>query len=980
MNKLFLVIGLAISSGSVAQVAADNRGVAQVAADKWVDSVFNSLDKDEKIAQLMVVRMSSVSGSGTNRRVTFYEKEVEEAVKKYNVGGICLFQGGPIKQAALINKYQRLAKTPILIAIDGENGLGMRFDSVAGLPRQMMLGAVQDPALIYQYGKLVGEQCKRIGIHVNYAPVVDINNNPANPVINDRSFGENKYRVSEWATQYMKGMQDVGVMACAKHFPGHGDVSVDSHFDLPVITKSRPELDSLELYPFRQLFSAGVGSVMVAHLSIPAIDTTSNRATSISYNNVTKLLRSELKYDGLTFTDALEMKGVTKYFPDGDASVQSLIAGNDMLCLPGDVPMAIDKIREAIRKDKLSWDKIDYHVKRVLKAKYLYGLNKIQPVNLHHLTEDLNAGIDKMRKLVAENAITLLRNDDSTSFPLRTGKKVAYLGVGLNADNEFALQLRKDYNANAFYFDYKMDSVQADAMLTLLQNRYDVVVIGLHNLNRFPANNFGVSRAAIYLVNKVQATNKTVTMLFGNPYAASQVCDAPVLVVCYEDDAATHQKAADLLYGRYFAKGKLPVTVCNPFVYGYGITEDRMLRKVQPADVGLNNEKMMEIDSIVEDAIRQQAIPGAVVLVAKDGKIAYEKAFGYLGYDSTEQVYPQTLYDLASVTKVMATTVSLMKLYDEGKLKLNKKLGDYLPWVKGSNKQDLTISDILLHQAGLKSFIPFYRETIDLTPEGLPKYSVYVPKPDSMHMMRVAANMYMRDDWMDTIYNRIIQSEVVGKGKYVYSDNDFIFLGKIVEAISGMTLDQYVKKEFYDKLNMTSTGFKPLNRFSINRIAPTEDDLLFRKQLIQGDVHDPGAAMFGGVAGHAGLFSDAYDLAVLSQVMLNSGAYNGHQFFKKETIKFFTAYHSAISRRGYGFDKPEKDNATRKDPYPTLSASPETYGHTGFTGTCFWIDPKYKLTYIFLSNRVNSPDPNKFGKLNVRPKVHEVIYNAMLKK
>ncbi|MHA4843243.1 glycoside hydrolase family 3 N-terminal domain-containing protein [Flavitalea antarctica] len=970
MNKLFLVIGLVISSQSFAQVA----------ADRWVDSVFQSLGKDEKIAQLMVVRMSSVSGSGANRRVTFYEKEVEDAVKKYNVGGICLFQGGPLKQAALINQYQRMAKTPILIAIDGENGVGMRFDSVAGLPRQMMLGAVQDPELVYQYGKLVGEQCKRIGIHVNYAPVVDINNNPANPVINDRSFGENKYRVSDWALQYMKGMQDVGVMACAKHFPGHGDVSVDSHYDLPVITKSRAELDSLELYPFRQLFSAGVGSVMVAHLSIPAIDTTANRATSISYNNVTKLLRSELNYEGLTFTDALEMKGVTKYFPDGDASVQSLIAGNDMLCLPGDVPMAIEKIREAIRKDQLSWDKIDYHVKRVLKAKYLYGVSNVKPVNLNHLTEDLNAGIDKMRKLVAENAITLLRNDDSLTFPLSTGKRVAYLGVGLTADNEFALQLRKDYNANAFYFDYKMDSVQAEAMLSLLSNRYDVVVIGLHNLNRFPANNFGISRPAGYLVKRVQATNKTVTMLFGNPYAVSQVCDAPVLLVCYEDDAATHQKAADLLYGRFFAKGKLPVTVCGPFNYGYGITENRMLRTVQPADVGLNKQKLMEIDSIVEDAIRQQAIPGAVVLVAKDGKIAYEKAFGHLGYDSTEQVYPQTLYDLASVTKVMATTVSVMKLYDEGKLKLDKKLGDYLPWVKGSNKQNLTVRDILLHQAGLKSFIPFYRETIDLTPEGLPKYSVYVPKPDSLHMMRVAANMYMRDDWMDTIYRRILQSEVVGKGKYVYSDNDFIFLGKIVEAISGMPLDQYVKREFYDKLGMTSTGFKPLNRFSLNRIAPTEDDNLFRKQLIQGDVHDPGAAMFGGVAGHAGLFSNAYDLAVLSQVMLSNGTYNGHRFFKKETIKLFTTYQSAISRRGFGFDKPEKDNATRKEPYPTLSASPETYGHTGFTGTCFWIDPKHNLTYIFLSNRVNSPDQNKFGKINVRPKVHEVIYNAMIKK
>ncbi|MET0299454.1 MAG: glycoside hydrolase family 3 N-terminal domain-containing protein [Flavitalea sp.] len=977
MKNFFLILGMAVATQGFAQNAAPALSPAQLAAERWADSVFQTLDKDQKIAQLMVVRMSAVSGSGANRKVTFYEKEVQEAVQKYNVGGICLFQGGPLKQAALINQYQSIAKTPILVCIDGENGVGMRFDSVAGLPRQMMLGAVQDPDLIYQYGKVVGEQCRRIGIQVNYAPVVDINNNPANPVINDRSFGEDKYRVSDLALQYMKGMQDAGVMACAKHFPGHGDVSVDSHYDLPVINKTREQLDSLELYPFRQLFSAGVGSVMVAHLSIPAIDTTANRATSISYNNVTKLLRSELKYDGLTFTDALEMKGVAKYYPDGEASVQSLIAGNDMLCLPGEVPVAIDKIREAIRKDQLSWDMIDYHVKRVLRAKYMYGLSQFKPVNLTNLTEDLNAGIVKMRKLVAENAITLLRANDSLSFPLHEGKKVAFLGVGLSADNEFSCQLRKDYNANAYYFDYRMDSAQADATLALLKNRYDVVVVGMHNLNRFPANNFGISKPAQYLIKNVQAQQKTVTMVFGNPYAVSQVCDAPVLVACYEDDSITHKKAADLLYGRFAAKGKLPVTVCGPFTYGYGLTENRMLRTVKPETVGFKPGALKGIDSIVNDAIRQQAIPGAVVLVAKDGKIAYEKAFGYLGYDSTEEVYPQTLYDLASVTKVMATTVSVMKLYDEGRIKLNKTLADYLPWVKGSNKQNLTVKDVLLHQAGLKAFIPFYRETIDVMPDGMPKVSVYVPKSDSLHSTRVAANMFLRDDWIDTIYNRILVSEVAGKGKYVYSDNDFIFLGKIVEAVAGMPLDQYVKKEFYDKLDMKTTGFKPLNRFSINNIAPTENDQLFRKQQIQGDVHDPGAAMFGGVAGHAGLFSDAYDLAILSQVLLNDGAYNGIRFFKSETVKLFTGYQSSISRRGYGFDKPEKDNATRKEPYPASMVSLETYGHTGFTGTCFWIDPKNKLTYIFLSNRVISPDPNKFGRMNVRPKVQDVIYRAL---
>ncbi len=830
MKKL-MVVGCLLMSISLS---------AQVAADKWVDSVFETLSRDEKIAQLMVVRMSSFTGSGANRRAVFYEKEVEEAVKKYNIGGICLFQGGPLKQAALINRYQQLARTPIMIAIDGENGVGMRFDSVMGLPRQMMLGAVQDPELIYQYGKLVGEQCRRIGIHVNYAPVVDINNNPANPVINDRSFGEDKYRVAEWAIQYMKGMQDAGVMACAKHFPGHGDVAVDSHYDLPLITKSRPELDSLELYPFRQIFRAGVGSVMVAHLAIPSIDTTANKPTSISYNNVTRLLRNELNYDGLTFTDALEMQGVAKYYPDGEASVQSLIAGNDMLCLPGDVPSTISKIREAIRESRLSWDKIDYHVKRVLKAKYQYGLSDVQPISLVNLTEDLNAGIVRMRHMVAENAITLLRNNDSASFPVRPGKKVAFLGVGLTGDNELAINLRKDYNANAYYFDYKMDSAQADAVLSLMNNRYDVVIIGMHNFNRFPGNNFGISQPAKYLLSKVQQQHKTITLVFGNPYALATVCEAPVLIGCYEDDAATQQKAADLLYGRFVAKGKLPVSVCDDLVAGYGITEPRLMRKAPVTDLGFRKGSLLAIDSIVLDAIRQQAIPGAVVLVAKDGKIAYEKAFGHLTFDSTEEVYPQTLYDLASITKVMATTVSVMKLYEEGRLKLTKTLGDYLPWMKGTNKANLKIGDILLHQAGLKSFIPFYRETIDVLPDGTPKSFVYANRKDSLHNLRVGANMFMRDDWMDTVYNRIIVSDVDRSGKYIYSDNDFILLGKIVEAISGLPLDQYVKKEFYDKLQMRSTSFNPIDKFAINRIAPTENDQLFRKQLVHGDVHDPG--------------------------------------------------------------------------------------------------------------------------------------------
>lgn len=945
-------------------------------ADYWVDSVFKTLTKEQKIGQLMVVRLSSI---GPGQTITFYEKEVEEAVRKYNIGGICLFQGGPVKQANLVNYFQGITKTPILISIDAETGVGMRMDSVMPLPRHMMLGAVQNPALVYEYGRVVGEQCKRIGIQVNYAPVVDINNNPANPVINDRSFGENKYRVAEYGIAYMKGMQDAGVMACAKHFPGHGDVAVDSHYDLPIINKSRAELDSLELYPFQRLIKEGVGSVMVAHLSIPAIDNTANKPTSISYNSVTKLLRKDLGFDGLTFTDALEMKGVTKYFPDGEASLQAVLAGNDMLCLPGDIPGSIAKIKKAINRKKLSWKDIDARVKRILHAKYKYGLSKWQPVNTINLTEDLNSKTVEMRRLIAENAITVLRNDDPALFPLATGKRVAYVGFGLTKDNNFARRIRDDYNAQVYYFDYKLDSSKVNPMLELFKDRYDVVIIGMHNYARYPANNFGISSAAHALIQGLQQQHKTIIAAFGNPYAIKENCNSRVVIACYDDDEITQGTTADLIYGRFLAKGKLPVTVCESFKYGDGIIAKRLLPIVSADDLGFQSSKMTrDIDSIVTDAIKQKAFPGAVVLVAKDGKIAYERAFGYMTYDSVEAVYPETMYDMASVTKIMATTLSVMKLYDEGKLDLNKTIGDYLPWVRGTDKASLKLWDVLLHQAGLKAWIPFYRETIDTLSGGGIAYNIYNRMRDSIHTVRVAENVFMRRDYVDTMYQRILQSELGPAGKYIYSDNDYIFLGKIIEEISGMTLDEYVRKTFYDKLNLKYTGFKPRDRFPVSYIAPTEHEALFRQQLIRGDVHDPGAAMFGGVAGHAGLFSNAYELAVLAQVLVNGGVLNGQNLFKRSTIQYFTEYHSEISRRGLGFDKPEKDNATRREAYPTLSASPLTYGHTGFTGTCFWVDPKHNLVFIFLSNRVNSPDANKFLRMSIRPKVHEAVYKALL--
>jgi beta-N-acetylhexosaminidase len=944
-------------------------------ANQWVDSVFKTLSDTEKIAQLMVVRLSSIDG--VTGKITFYDAQVEADINRYNIGGICLFQGGPKQQASFINHFQQIARTPILFSIDAENGLGMRMDSVGALPRQMMLGAIQDPQVIYSYGKTVAEQLKREGIQVNYAPVVDVNNNPDNPVINDRSFGENPHRVAELGIQYMKGLQDNGVLATAKHFPGHGDVAVDSHLDLPVINKSRNQLDTMELYPFKKLFEAGIGSVMIGHLFIPAIDNRDHRASSISVNTVTNLLRKQMQFSGLSFTDALEMKGVSKYFPDGDASVESLIAGNDMLCLPGDVTLSMGKIFKAIKAKKLKWKELNLRVKKVLTAKYQLGLSNWHSVDTTRLIEDLNKDVPELYRNVAKQALTLVRRDDRP-FPAQMAKRVAYIGFGLTNDNVFSKRMRDDFRANTYYFDYGLDSVKAAAALELLRNRYDMIVIGLHNINRYPAHDFGISAAALQLLAKLDRLPGAVTFVFGNPYALRYVCDASVLMECYDDNDITQSVAADWLNGKFLAKGRLPVSVCNGIKAGFGITYFRgVLPEVPAESLGFNSAKLQRIDSICKRAIALQAAPGCVVVVVKDGQVAYEKAFGTLEYNKVEPVYPETIYDLASVTKVCATTISVMKLYDEGKLDLHQTLGYYLPWVRGTDKDSLKIWDIMLHQAGLKDFIPFYAETLTKDKDGFPLPGFYTQVSDSGHRIRVAENVYLRNDWDDTMYKRILTSKLGPSGKYVYSDNDFIFMGKIVEALSGQTLDQYAYTNFYAPMALSTTGFKPRERFPVNRIAPTEQETAFRRQLLRGDVHDPGAAMFGEVSGHAGLFSDAYDLAVIMQMFLNGGSIGGHQYLKKETIEYFTAYHSDISRRGLGFDKPEKDNETRREPYPCASASPLTFGHTGFTGTCIWADPAKKIVFIFLSNRVNPQESPKLGAMNVRGNIMECIYQAM---
>ena len=955
-NLLIFCISCVLFIVSMAQSKNLSRPAINLSEDNWVDSVFTSLNNEEKIAQLIVIRAHSNLGPD-------HVSQVTDLIKKYNVGGLCFFQGGPVRQANLTNFYQSISKTPLLITIDGEYGLGMRLDSVTKLPYQLTLGALSDPSLIYEMGRAVGEQCKRIGVQVNYAPVVDINNDPDNPVIGFRSFGEDQDKVTRFGLAYMKGMQDVGIMACAKHFPGHGDVHVDSHLDLPVINKSIEQLDSLELKPFKALFNAGVGGVMIAHLYIPAIDSTANMATSLSKNNVTELLRNDMGYNGLSFTDALEMKGVAKYWPGGEIAAQALIAGNDMLCLPESVPGAITAVEKAIDEKKLSWDDVNEKLKKVLHAKYRLELYKWKPIDTTNLVNDLNARTDEIRYRVARQTITIIKNKVPYYI---ASPKIACVSIGASSPSLFANSLHQRRNAVVFSFSYKDDAGRSDSILRAIRSgKYDEIVVSISGYNLRPANNYGISKAAIDLFNQLQAFN-TKNYVFGNVLAIKNFLSASLLVACYQDDDITQYTAADQYAGLINAKGSLPVSI-GEFKYGYSA--------YSPPNYAF--DKFYRVDSIVSDAIDRGAFPGCVVLAARDGNIIYEKAYGHYEFNpSSPQTKPESIFDLASLTKVSATTVSIMKLYEQGRISLNGNLGDYLPSTKGTNKAKLKISDILLHQAGLEPDVLFYRYVRDSITHQPNPAIISTKKPG--FTIPVAGNLYLRNDWLDTAYRLVLDSKLGPSNKYVYSDLDFIFLGKVVEAVSNMSLDQYVQKTFYKPMGMKTTGFKPLEKFTKDKIVPTEIDTLFRWQMLWGDVHDYSASVLGQVAGHAGLFSDAPDLFRLYQMLLDEGMFNDQRYLKSKTIKLFTSYHSNISRRGYGFDKPEKDNPTRNQPYPAAKVSSETFGHTGWTGTCVWVDPKTRIIYIFLSNRVQSQVNNgKLSELSIRGKIQDAIYKAL---
>jgi beta-N-acetylhexosaminidase len=945
------------------------QGLDTVGAGKWADSIMSRMSDDEKIGQLFMVAAYS-------NRDSIHFKEIKKLIKNYHIGGLCFFQGGPMRQAQQTNMYQALAKIPLLVSIDGEWGLSMRLDSVVRYPKQMAMGAIADNQLIYDFGRETARQCKRIGIHLNFAPVVDVNNNPKNPVINDRSFGEDKYKVAAKSIEYMRGMQDYGIMANAKHFPGHGNTDKDSHLSLPTLNRTKIQLDSTELYPFRELISRGIGSVMVGHLFVPAIDSTKNTASSISKPIVTSLLKNDLGFKGLIFTDALNMKGVSSFFVPGEVDAKALLAGNDMLLFTENVPNAFLEIKKALANGSISMTEINEHVYKILIAKYAVGLNKYSPVNMNGIYEDLNSNEAKLISMkLYENAMTLLDNKNNLiPFKNLETRNIAAISIGADLNNEF-LNMCKNY-APVSTFALKKDASLNDFdFFEKNLYQYNTVIVGIHDMSRNESKNFSISKQTKDFLGNLSKHSNVVLVVFGNAYSLRNFENLAPILLAYEDNDFTRSLAAQALFGGTPIKGSLPVTASSVFNGGDGYVIENAIRLkyTLPEEVGICSKCLSKIDEIANKAITEKATPGCQVLVAKDGKVIYQKSFGYHSYDQSQVVTNSDLYDLASLTKILATNLMVMQMYDDGKLDLKKRLGNYLPYARKSVKKQIPMAEFLTHRAGLIPFIPFWKESLT---EFDGQYS-YSADSTSFYSIKVADKFYLRYDYPERMRLKILNSEPKVVGKYVYSDLSFYYLKDVAEHFYRKDVKTFTREKYYSTLGLSTLGYNPLERFPKSKITPTENDTVFRRQLIDGYVHDPGAAMLGGVAGHAGLFSNANDVAIIMQMLLNNGSYGGQEYFKPETVKLFSSKYFEDTRRGLGFDKPD---ANPKSSPTCASASLSTFGHTGFTGTATWVDPETGLVYVFLSNRIHpSTDNKKLVEMNIRTDIQQVIYDSLSK-
>ena len=938
----------------------------------WVEARLAEMSQKEKIGQLFMVGVFSERGSS-------HEAYIERLVREYHIGGLIFMKGSARKQLTLTRRYQEAARHPLLIAMDAEWGPAMRLKAVPSWPRQMTLGAQPDPGLTRAMGQAMARQLKALGVHVNFAPVVDINSNPQNPVIHTRSFGGDKVLVSMHGKALMEGLQKEKVLSVAKHFPGHGDTEVDSHFDLPLIDKDYSSLFQTELYPFRQLCDAGVGGVMSAHLHLPFLDERTNRAASLSRKIVEGLLRDSMAYQGLIFSDALNMKGVSQYFGRGEVAVEAFKAGNDVLLYPEDVPAGVEMIEAALEKGDLSMARLNASVRRILQAKAWAGLDTLRypEPSREVLLDSLlwNPDFTALKNTLIDKAITVPL-DPGKRIPVPTGYpgKIVSVAINASADNAFQQRLAAYLPAHFTAISRYAEADALNAARAQLENA-DLRIVSLHGLSRYDVKQFGLPDHLRRFLQSLPHKDKTILVVFGSPYALRDLPGFGSIMLAYEPGSAFEDMAAQALCGARPIQGKLPVTVNDRFqlLQGERFSQRWRLAYGIPEEVGMDGHTLMAIDTIAHEALDDEATPGCQVLVARNNTIIYRKNFGYHTYEKQLPVEDTSIYDLASITKIASTMLPVMRFYELGLFSPESTLGESMPRLQNTNKSKLYWREVLAHQSGLQAWIPFYRYT--LNDAGLAD-SNYCYAPNSFFQLEVAEGIYTHPQIRDTIFRHIDQSALKTRGEYLYSDLGFIYLKQWAERKLRIPIEEYVRREFYLKMGMQRTAFRPLEHFAQPTIVPTEYDDYFRHQLIHGHVHDQAAAMLGGVAGHAGLFSSATDMAVLMQMLLNGGQYGGHRFYMPSTLRAFTRQQFKGNRKGMGFDKPEMDPEKVSPAAP--SASGEAFGHTGFTGTCAWADPRDELIFIFLSNRVHPKANNhKLVGQNIRTRMQEAAYRAI---
>lgn len=977
-------VGVTTSHAQSAKIIPDiYKSADQGKMKTWVDSVYNSMSSDQRIGQLFTIIMM---GNQTSKN------QIVSLVEKQHVGGIIFLRGTPENQADLTNTAQSKAKVPLMISIDGEWGLAMRLSNTIQFPRNMMLGAIQNDSLLYYYGQEVARQCRVMGIQVNFAPDIDVNSNAANPVIGNRAYGEDPELVARKGIMYAKGMESGKVLPVSKHFPGHGDTSTDSHHTLPVINHNRERLNEVEIAPFKKYIDARLASVMTGHLYVPALDQAKGPA-SLSQKIVTGLLKDELGFTGLVFTDGLAMKGVSI---EDNHCVRALLAGNDILLGPISPVTQYEAVKKAVKNGTISESMLEEKCKKILSYKYILGLNQYKPIETENLLTQLNTayGTWLCRKL-NEKAITLLKNNEEI-VPLKKldTRKIAAISIGSSPDNAFHSMLRR-------YGDVTCFNVADNAGLLSIRKQlesFNTLIISVHS-NKANANT---------AIQSVIKGKQAILTFFIVPYRmssyTSSIQEAEGIVASYEDTDYAHEFAAQGIFGGNVIDGRIPVSVKGLYKAGDGMdTKKIRLSYNLPEEIGLNSECFASIDSIVYEGMNAQAFPGCQILVAKDGVVIYDKAFGSYEYDGKKKVDTEVIYDLASMTKAVATLPAIMKLYDQQKFSLNTPVSKFVSPLRGTDKDKITIRDALFHESRLTSFFPYYMKAIDeksydgklfnRSQSSLykvqfdkttyartdfkykPQFISFKPKEG---YLQLADDMYVNKIYKDTIIATLATTKLRPRKGYLYSCLNFIVLKEVVEDISKTDLDTYLQKNFYHKLGATTMTHNPLKKFPQERIAPTEKDDFLRKQVLQGYVHDEGASFMGGIGGNAGLFADANDVAKLCQMYLNLGTYGDERYISEQTCKVFTRTKSSLSRRGLGFDKPEMRTNKSSPCGPSTPAG--TYGHTGFTGTCFWVDPDNNLIYIFLSNRVYPKRSHtELMGLGIRPRIQEAIYGAIKK-